>query len=146
MPLSAIQSTLLQLLANNRNPESYVAGAVALDREGPRFSGDIDIFNDGDQRLVATAEADAETIRSAGSELVWTSTRGSGKRSALVTKEKGKKERGQHTYFPALSLRTHSRFGWFSAGVSGLRPAALRVTSSQRLLPVTECKGGRESV
>lgn len=129
MPLSAIQTTLLQLLANNRNPESYVAGAVALDREGPRFSGDIDIFNDGDQRLVATAEADAETIRSAGSELVWTSTRGSGKRSALVTKEKGKKEKRKGDSIPIsrlfpCALIAGSAGSLLASRVCGLQPSA----------------------
>ncbi len=85
MPLSNLQTTLLRLLAANRNPESYIAGAAALNRDGPRYSGDIDIFNDGDQKLGATADADAVTIIAAGFELVWTSARGTGKRSALVT-------------------------------------------------------------
>jgi hypothetical protein len=79
-----LQTTLLQLLAGNRNPESYVAGAVALNRDGPRYSSDIDIFQDSDERLVATAEADAATISAAGYRLTWTHTRGTGKRSALV--------------------------------------------------------------
>lgn len=66
MPLRKLQANLLRLLAANRNPESYVAGAIALNRDGPRFSGDIDIFNDGDERLAATAEADAALIAGAG--------------------------------------------------------------------------------
>jgi hypothetical protein len=31
------------VLAAHRNPESYVAGAVPINREGPRFSADIDM-------------------------------------------------------------------------------------------------------
>lgn len=85
VPLSKLQTALLQLIAANRNPESYIAGAIALNRDGPRYSGDIDIFHDGDARLVATAEADAATIATAGFELTWTSARGTGKRSAVVT-------------------------------------------------------------
>ena len=84
MPLSRLQTTLLQLLAGQRDPESYVAGAVALNRDGPRYSADIDIFQDGDERLAAIAEADAATIAKAGFEVVWTSARGTGKRCALV--------------------------------------------------------------
>ena len=48
MPLSNIQSEILRLLAAHRNPESYVAGAVPLNRDGPRYSDDIDIFHDSD--------------------------------------------------------------------------------------------------
>jgi hypothetical protein len=44
VPLSNLQSEILRLLAAHRNPESYVAGSVPLNRDGPRFSGDIDIF------------------------------------------------------------------------------------------------------
>lgn len=85
MPLSRLQTSLLQLLAKNRNPESYVVGAVAINRDGPRYSRDIDIFHDSDERLAATAEADAATILSAGYKLTWTAHRATGKRSALVT-------------------------------------------------------------
>jgi hypothetical protein len=42
VPLSALQSTLLKLLASQRSPESYVAGGSALNRQGPRRSQDID--------------------------------------------------------------------------------------------------------
>jgi hypothetical protein len=42
VPLSKIQSEILRPLAAHRNPESYVAGAVPLNRDGPRYSA-IDI-------------------------------------------------------------------------------------------------------
>ena len=41
MPLSKIQSDILRLLAAHRNPESYVAGAVPINRDTSRFSDDI---------------------------------------------------------------------------------------------------------
>jgi len=84
MPLSKLQSHVLRLLASQRSPDSYVAGAIALNRDGPRFSGDIDIFQDGDERLVAIAESDAAIITGAGLQVTWLPGRGSGKRTALV--------------------------------------------------------------
>jgi hypothetical protein len=60
VPLTKLQSEVLRVLAAQRSPDSYIAGGVALNREGPRFSRDIDIFQDSQQRLEAAAEADAE--------------------------------------------------------------------------------------
>jgi hypothetical protein len=75
---------LLRLLASQRSADSYVAGGIALNRDGPRYSDDIDIFHDGDARLVAIAESDAAVITDAGFALTWLPARGSGKRAALV--------------------------------------------------------------
>ena len=55
MPLYNIQSKILLLLAAHRNPESYVAGAVPLNRDGPRYSNDIDIFHDREEKVAAAA-------------------------------------------------------------------------------------------
>jgi hypothetical protein len=92
VPLTKLQSSLLGVLAARRSPESYVAGAIAINRDGPRYSADIDIFHDGDERLVATAEGDAAAITTAGYELSWLGARGSGKRTALIS---GSDERTQ---------------------------------------------------
>ena len=51
---------MLRVLAAGRSPDSYIAGGVA-NREGPRFSGDIDIFQDSENRLAAAAKALAES-------------------------------------------------------------------------------------
>ena len=59
MPLTKLQSHVLRVLAAGRTPDSYIAGGVAINREGPRFSGDIDIFQDSEDRLEAAVEADA---------------------------------------------------------------------------------------
>lgn len=85
MPLSNLQTRLLSLLAAQRSPDSYIAGAIAINQNGPRFSDDIDIFHDSDKRLIETAEADAAVIVSAGFNVKWLSRRGTGKRSALVS-------------------------------------------------------------
>ena len=84
VPLSRLQSALLRLLAGQRSPDSYVAGAIALNRDGPRFSADIDIFQDSDERLAAIAENDAAVITAGGFHLTWLPGRGSGKHVALV--------------------------------------------------------------
>jgi hypothetical protein len=77
VPLSKLQSRLLRLLAGKRSPDSYVAGGIAINRDGPRFSADIDIFQDDVEQLVAIAESDAATIIEAGFVLTWLSSRGS---------------------------------------------------------------------
>ena len=72
MPLTKLQSHVLRLLAAARSPDSYIAGGVALNRDGPRYSGDIDIFQDTEQRLHDAAVADASTLTAAGLQLSWT--------------------------------------------------------------------------
>jgi hypothetical protein len=71
----------LRVLAAERSPDSYIAGGVALNHEGPRFSADIDIFQDSEQRLEAAAEADAKALIEAGLRFSWKKIR-SGKREA----------------------------------------------------------------
>lgn len=48
MPINELQAGILRLIAANRSPESYLAGATVLQRvEGsPRFSEDLDFFHD----------------------------------------------------------------------------------------------------
>ena len=71
MPLTKIQSEILRLLASHRDPESYVAGASALNRDAPRYSGDIDIFHDREERVGQAAEADAILLQEYGYGLEW---------------------------------------------------------------------------
>ena len=83
MPLTKFQSEGLRSLAAQRSPDSYIAGGVAINREGPRFSGDIDIFQDSENRLAAAAEADAKALIGAGLKLTWGKIQ-SGKQQAEV--------------------------------------------------------------
>ena len=76
VPLTRLQSHVLRVLAAERSPDSYIAGGIALNREGPRFSGDIDIFQDSEQRLEAAAEADAKALTKAGLQFSWNKIRG----------------------------------------------------------------------
>ena len=72
MPLSSLQSTVLRLLADHRDPESYVAGSVYLARRGDRVSDDIDIFHDREDRVARAAEQDAAALRAAAMGVHWT--------------------------------------------------------------------------
>jgi hypothetical protein len=74
VPLTKLQSHALRLLAAGRSPDSYVAGGVALNREGPRFSGDVDIFQDSEERLASAADADSRVLTVAGLKLSWRKT------------------------------------------------------------------------
>src|ERR1700678_2330507 len=55
VPLSRIQAGILRLLASQRDPESYVAGATPLNRDAARYSRDIDIFHDREERVASAA-------------------------------------------------------------------------------------------
>lgn len=71
MPLSKIQSEILVLLAAHRNPESYVAGAVPLNRDGPRYSADNDIFHDREESVALAADADVALLIKEGFAVEW---------------------------------------------------------------------------
>jgi hypothetical protein len=71
VPLSKIQSDILRLLAAHRNPESYVAGAVPINRDTSRFSDDIDVFHDREEDVAAAADGDAAVLARAGFSLRW---------------------------------------------------------------------------
>jgi hypothetical protein len=65
MPITDFQRAVLRLLASNRAPDSYVAGATVINRSdsSPRFSVDVDIFNDPDVSVQACAGIDMSTLR-----------------------------------------------------------------------------------
>lgn len=71
MPLSKIQTEILTLIASHRNPESYVAGASAINRYGPRFSGDIDIFHDREESVAQAAVEDTALLAGQGFAVQW---------------------------------------------------------------------------
>ena len=71
MPLSRLQSEILRLLAAHRDPESYVAGSTPLNWNAPRFSGDIDVFHDREERVTRAAEEDSKVLEEHGFALQW---------------------------------------------------------------------------
>lgn len=71
MPLSRLQSDILRLLSAHRDPESYVAGSTPLNRYASRYSGDIDVFHDREERVAQAAEQDGEVLQANGFDLQW---------------------------------------------------------------------------
>jgi hypothetical protein len=69
---------------HKRSPDSYIAGGVAINRDGPRFSGDIDIFHDSEARLDSAVSADSVALAGAGYALTWPPQQRTGKREATV--------------------------------------------------------------
>jgi len=87
VPISNFQSEVLRLLAAQRSPDSYIAGGIAINRAGPRFSGDIDIFHDSETRLDSAVSADAAALTAAGCTLAWLPQQHTGKRVATVERQ-----------------------------------------------------------
>src|ERR1017187_8214844 len=71
VPLSKIQTDILRLLASHRDPESYVAGSTPLNRDAPRYSGDIDVFHDREERVAQAAQQEATLLQEHGFTLQW---------------------------------------------------------------------------
>jgi hypothetical protein len=73
MPISEIQAKVLRLIAANRSPESYLAGATVIHRgdKTPRYSRDLDFFHDLAESIARSAEKDAATLQEAGCEVRW---------------------------------------------------------------------------
>lgn len=71
MPLTEIQTEILRLLASHRDTESYVGGSIPLNRSASRYSEDIDVFHDREERVAANAKEDAAALIAAGYQLSW---------------------------------------------------------------------------
>jgi len=71
VPLTDAQKAVLGAIAASRDPESYVAGGLPLNRTGPRYSEDIDIFHDREDRVAQAAEQDARLLETAGFQVEW---------------------------------------------------------------------------
>jgi hypothetical protein len=64
MPLGTFEREVLRLLAANRNPDSYVAGATVLNQNpgSPRTSKDVDLFHDTIESLAYSVDRDLATL------------------------------------------------------------------------------------
>jgi len=71
VPLSKIQTDILRLLAAHRDPESYVAGSTPINRDAPRYSGDVDVFHDREERVAQAASADEALLEADGYRISW---------------------------------------------------------------------------
>jgi hypothetical protein len=68
MPITAFQKEVLLLLKKNRNPNSYLAGGIAINRaeSSSRTSNDIDFFHDTDEAVTSAALMDRKVLKKAG--------------------------------------------------------------------------------
>ncbi len=68
MPLTALQATILALLASQRSAESYFAGGAALHMgsAGERYSNDLDFFHSATDAANKSFAVDAATLRAQG--------------------------------------------------------------------------------
>ena len=71
MPLTKGQIAALKAIAAARDPESYVAGSIPLNRDHQRYSADIDIFQDREERVAQAAETDAASLAAQGFAIRW---------------------------------------------------------------------------
>ena len=85
MPITKFQSDVLRLLAAQRSPDSYIAGGVAINREGPRISADIAIFPDSAARLDSAVKADEAALTGGGYTITWPQR--TGKHVATIEKQ-----------------------------------------------------------
>jgi hypothetical protein len=87
VPISKFQSDVLRLLAAQRSPDSYIAGGIAINREGPRFSDDIDIFHDSVLRQESAVKADESALAAAGYTIIQPPNQRTGKHAATIEKD-----------------------------------------------------------
>jgi hypothetical protein len=71
VPLSRIQGNILRAIAANRDPESYVGGSTPLNRNAARYSIDIDVFHDREERVALAAGQDSVLLQQHGYEVSW---------------------------------------------------------------------------
>ena len=73
MPISKAQADVLRVIAANRSPDSYLAGATIVHRrpDSPRTSLDLDFFHDIEDSIAVAGEADAKALIEAGYSLRW---------------------------------------------------------------------------
>lgn len=68
MPLSKIQSTVLAIISENRNPESHLAGAtgIHMSSDSLRVSHDLDLFHDRAETVAQSFKQDHAALLSKG--------------------------------------------------------------------------------
>ena len=71
MPLTDFQRAILLLLKRHRNPNSYVAGDVAIHRSNSsnRYSHDVDFFHDTDEAVSSGSRSDLDLLSTSGYEV-----------------------------------------------------------------------------
>jgi hypothetical protein len=73
MPLTALQTDVVRMLAAHRHPESHLGGGAAINRgaDSPRYSADLDLFHDVAEQVSAAADADLAFLIEQGLDVEW---------------------------------------------------------------------------
>jgi len=87
VPLTKGQIAALNAIASGCDPTSFIAGSTPLNRDRPRFSADIDIFNDSADRASAAADVGAASLSAHGFKVQW--VRRSGGTHTLIAERDG---------------------------------------------------------
>lgn len=115
MPISDIQAKVLKLIATNRSPESYLAGATVIHRNAdtPRFSQDLDFFHDIADSIAQSADRDAASLIRAGYGVSWLLRSPTFHRAIVTTgKQQLKIEWTQDSAFRFFPVQKDKRFGY----------------------------------
>ncbi len=115
MPLGDFERDVLRLIAANRNPDSFVAGATVLHQapESLRCSRDVDVFHDTVESLAVAVEADTAALRAAGYEIEMAGSQETFRR-AIVRKsgEQTKLEWAFDSAFRFFPVEADAQLGW----------------------------------
>jgi hypothetical protein len=115
MPLTEIQARVLEVIAANRSPDSYLAGATVLHQgsDTPRFSQDLDLFHDLAESVALCAAADEVTLGAAGYEVHWILRTPTFHRAVVaIENEQLKLEWAQDSAFRFFPLEEDEQCGW----------------------------------
>lgn len=115
MPISDIQAKVLKLIASNRSPESYLAGATVIHRDvdTPRFSQDLDFFHDIADSITQSADQDAASLSRAGYDVSWLLRTAAFHRAVITAgKQQLKIEWAQDSAFRFFPVLEDERFGY----------------------------------
>lgn len=90
MPIADFEKAILRVLAANRNPESFVAGATILlrDENSHRRSQDIDLFHDTAESLKIAAEMDSALLEKHGYQVTWDNVQPTFRRAVIARNER----------------------------------------------------------
>jgi len=115
MPLSDIQARVLKLIASNRSPESYLAGATVIHRaaDTPRFSQDLDFFHDIADSIARSADQDVASLSHAGYAVSWLLRTPTFHRAVIsADKQQLKIEWAQDSAFRFFPVQKDERLGY----------------------------------
>ena len=115
MPLTEFQRGVLRLLAENRGPQSFVAGGTMINvgSDSPRYSDDVDVFHDAVESVASASIADTSTLARAGFAVEWLVSRPEFQRAIVSRGEQSLRlEWTQDSAYRFFPVQRDVEFGW----------------------------------